>query len=227
MLTCQTIADGFIRDRGAGSYNSSVVHRRLLWPQGAARGTRAVLLAGFMWLTAHPAAQSLDVLTVDGGRIDPFQTAGSVRATVFVFTRTDCPIANRYAPTLKQLRREFEPRGVRFWLVFVDPAESPDVIRSYLTAYNHHADAVRDPRHTLVAFSGATVTPEAAIYVANGQRPRLMYRGRIDDRYVDFGRSRPKPSKHDLREALEAVLAGRNVAPATTPAVGCIIADLR
>jgi hypothetical protein len=116
-------------------------------------------------------------------------------------------------PTLKQLRREFEQRGVRFWLVFVDPAESPDAIRSYLTAYNHHTDAVRDPRHTLVALSGATVTPEAAIYVANGQRPRLIYRGRIDDRYVDFGRARPKPSKHDLRE-LRPVRLSAGGAPA-------------
>lgn len=194
---------------------------------GPAAHVTAVLVVLCLWLPARAAGQPLGVLTLDGRPIDPFHAAASVRATVFVFTRTDCPIANRYAPTLERLRGEFEQRGVRFWLVFVDPAESADAIRSHLTAYNQHANALRDPQHTLVAFSGATVTPEAAVYVTDRERPRLIYRGRIDDRYVDFGRTRPKPSKHDLREALEAVVAGRNVTPTRTPAVGCVIADLR
>jgi hypothetical protein len=170
---------------------------------------------------------SLDLRDLDGKSIDPFHSAPSVRATVFVFTRTDCPIANRFEPTVEQLRAEFEPRGVRFWLVFVDPAEAPAAIRAHLTEYGQHATALRDPRHTLVAFSGATATPEAAVYVGGEGAPRLIYRGRIDDRYVDFGRARPQPSKHDLEQALEALLGGREVMPRTTLAVGCVIADLR
>ena len=98
---------------------------------------------------------------------------------------------------------------------------------AHLTEYGEQATAVRDPRHTLVEFSGATITPEAAVYVSGDGAARLAYRGRIDDRYVDFGRARPQPLKRDLREALEALLAGRSVVPQTTPAVGCIIADLK
>jgi hypothetical protein len=186
-----------------------------------------VLLVALMGLTVHPAAQSLDVVTLEGQPVDPFQAEPSVRATVFVFIRTDCPIANRFAPTLEQLRRTFEPRGVRFWLVYVDPNEPAAAIRAHLAEYALHARALRDPRHSLVAFTGATVTPEAAVYVIREKGPRLVYRGRIDDRYVDFGRVRPRPSTHDLQQALEAALAGRTVTPATTPAVGCVIADLR
>jgi hypothetical protein len=188
-----------------------------------------VLFIALMLLHAPAQAtgQLLDVLTLDGQPIDPFNLAPSVRATVFVFTRTDCPIANRFAPTLEQLRREFEPRGVRFWLVFIDPAEPAPAIRAHLTEYDQHAAALRDPRHTLVALSGATITPEAAVYLSAEGPPRLVYRGRIDDRFVDFGLARPQPTKHDLQEALETLLAGRAVMPQTTPAVGCVIADLR
>jgi hypothetical protein len=189
----------------------------------------AVLFIALMPLQAwaHAAGQSLDLRTLDGQPVDPFDSAPSVRATVFVFTRTDCPIANRFAPTLEQLRRTFEPRGVRFWLVYIDPAESAGAIRAHLSEYGQHARALRDPRHTLVAWSGATITPEAAVYVRSQGPPRLVYRGRIDDRFVDFGLARPQPSTHDLRDALEALLAGRTVTPSTTPAVGCVIADLR
>ena len=192
-------------------------------------GATAVFLV-FLQLLALAGAhrQSLDVSSLDGRPVDPFRVAPSTRATVFVFTRIDCPISNRFAPTIERLRREFEPRGVRFWLVYVDPAESPAAIRAHLTEYDQHATALRDPRHTLVEFSGVTITPEAAVYTSGGDSgPRLVYRGRIDDRYVEFGRARPQPSTHDLRDALDAVLAGRAVVPQTTPAVGCIIADLR
>lgn len=194
-----------------------------------ARLSAAALFIGFLQLLAVAGAdgQSLDLLSLDGRRVDPFHVAAA-RATVFVFTRIDCPISNRFAPTIEQLRRVFEPRGVRFWLVYVDPAESPAAIRAHLTEYGQQATALRDPRHTLVEFSGVTITPEAAVYVSGGDKgPRLLYRGRIDDRYVEFGRARPRPSKHDLRESLEALLAGRAVVPQTTPAIGCIIADLR
>jgi hypothetical protein len=51
----------------------------------------------------------------------------------------------------------------------------------------------------------------------------LLYRGRIDDRYVDFGKRRPEPMTHDLREALEAILAGRPVARPRTEPIGCDI----
>jgi hypothetical protein len=194
-----------------------------------ARQSAVALFIALLRLLAPPGAdgQSLDVLSLDGRHIDPFRVTPASRATVFVFTRTDCPISNRFAPTIEQLRREFEPRGVRFWLVFVDPAEPAAAIRAHLTEYGQQASAVRDPRHTLVEFSGATITPEAAVYVSGDGAARLAYRGRIDDRYVDFGRARPQPLKRDLREALEALLAGRAVVPQTTQAIGCIIADLR
>jgi len=72
----------------------------------------------------------------------------------------------------------------------------------------------------------ATVTPEAAVFVGDRAGPRMVYRGRIDDRYVDFGRMRPEPRKRDLQEALQALAAGSTLTPRTTTAVGCSIAPL-
>jgi hypothetical protein len=54
----------------------------------------------------------------------------------------------------------------------------------------------------------------------------LVYLGRIDNRYVGFGKRREQVTAHDLRDALEAVLAGRPVPRRRTEAVGCDIPDI-
>jgi Redoxin len=167
------------------------------------------------------------VVDLDGHRVDPLAAAAARGGTVLVFVRTDCPIANRLLPTVERLRAAYEPKGVRFWLVFVDPAEPVAAIRTHLTTYDQHATAIRDPRHELVKMIGATRTPEAAVFVQDGSRSRLVYRGRIDNRYVDVGRMRPKATSHDLQNALDAALAGSvSGPPRITQPIGCIIADL-
>jgi AhpC/TSA family len=144
--------------------------------------------------------------------------------TVAVFTRSDCPISNRYAPDIRQLYERFHPRGVEFYLVYVDPRETPAAIRDHLKEYEYPCPALRDPEHRLVATTGATVTPEAVVFDAGRQ---LSYRGRIDDVNIALGSSRATATKHDLADAIEATLAGKPVAEPVTEAVGCIIADLK
>ena len=164
------------------------------------------------------------VQTLDGAPVDALQASASTKAIVFVFTSTDCPISNRYAPELRRLAETFGPKGIVFRLIYPDPADGAAAIREHMSEYGYAGamDAFRDPTHALVKFVGATVTPEAAVY-ANG---RIVYHGRIDDRYVDLGLERPAPTVHDLADALTAVLAGKTVANAATQAVGCFIADL-
>jgi len=142
---------------------------------------------------------------------------------VLVFVRADCPIANRYAPELRRLHEDYSPRGVAFWLVYPDPEATPETIGSHLAEYGHVARALYDPEHALVEHVGASVTPEAALF----RGPRMLYRGRIDDRFVDFGKTRAAPSRRDLRDALDAALSGEDVPAPRTRAVGCFIGDLR
>ncbi len=144
--------------------------------------------------------------------------------TVLIFVSTDCPISNRYAPEIKRLHDEFAPRGVRFRLVYPNPLDGEAAISKHLEDYGYPPIAERDRDHTLVKMAGATITPEAVVFDA---RQRLVYRGRIDDRFVELGRERPAATQRDLRNALTALLAGRPVNPAETQAVGCFIADMR
>jgi peroxiredoxin len=172
------------------------------------------------------AGAQLPLVDLAGRSIDLQQVAGP-RATVFLLARTDCPISNRYAPELRRLHQKFASRGVAFWLVYPDPDEPPDAVRRHLREYGYPFGALRDPQHAFVRLIGATVTPEAAVFVPGRADPQLVYRGRIDDRYVEFGKMRPAPTRRDLEQALEAVLDGTPVASATLPAIGCRISDLR
>jgi len=149
---------------------------------------------------------------------------GALAMTVLIFVSTDCPISNRYAPEIKRLHDEFTSRGVRFRLVYPNPLDSEAAISKHLEEYGYPQIAQRDADHTLVKMAGATITPEAAVFDA---RQRLVYRGRIDDRFVELGRERPAPTQPDLRNALTAFLAGRRVSPSHTQAVGCFIADMK
>ena len=77
-----------------------------------------------------------------------------------------------------------------------------------------------DHDHKLTRLADAQVTPEAAVFDDKG---RLVYRGRIDNLYADFGKKRAKPTRRDLRDTLDALLAGKALAKRTTKAVGCYI----
>ncbi len=150
--------------------------------------------------------------------------ADQAKLVVCLFTRTDCPVSNSYAPEVRRMHERFSPRGVSFYLVYPDPDESAQVIEKHLKEYAYPFGGLRDPKHELVKLAGAKITPEAAVFDSSG---KLLYRGRIDDRYVDFGKQRLEPTVKDLEQALEAILAGKPAPAAGGPAIGCFIADVK
>ncbi|MGH9384944.1 MAG: redoxin family protein [Vicinamibacterales bacterium] len=144
-------------------------------------------------------------------------------AHVFVFTTTECPIANRYAPEIKRLADRFQGRGVSVTWLYPARSDSPEKVREHQAKFGYGLPFARDESLEFVRLTGVTVTPEAAVFDGKG---RVAYRGRIDDRYVDFGTERVAPTRRDLESALEAIVSGKPVAVPETRAVGCFLADL-
>ena len=179
-------------------------------------------IAAAALLQAPPAVTDLD-----GQRVDPLRAEQGVRATALIFTRTDCPDREPGGAGDRACADAVLDRGVRFWLVYVDPSEGADAIRAHVRAYGLGAPAIRDPDHALVRRTGVHVTPEAAVYLHEAAGPRLIYRGRLDDRVPSLGSralarrdsicARPSPTRSTWP----------NPSLITTPAVGCEIADLR
>jgi hypothetical protein len=171
-------------------------------------------------IAASTAMAQVEATDIAGKRVQLFG-AGNSKSTVLIFVRTDCPIANRYAPEIQRLHRAYESK-VDFYLVYADAGESAEIIRKHMGEYRYSLAALRDPEHALIRLGKAKVTPEAALFSAWGE---LLYHGRIDNRYVSFGKSMSRPTRKDLELAIEAILAGKAVQEQTAAAIGCSLAD--
>lgn len=187
-----------------------------------ARGTgwsrlAVVALALLVSVVSVARAQS-PVADPDGRPVAPL--GGGAHLTVLLFTAVDCPISDRYAPEVRRLAARYAAAGVRFWLVYPNAGETPAAARAHAAAFDYGLPVALDPSGVLADRAGATVTPEVALFDRAG---RLAYRGRVDDRYVDFGVDRPVPTTHDLDDAIAAVAKGRPVAVRETHAIGCAI----
>ena len=189
-----------------------------------------IFLAGLLRTTAvaqqlptQPQRPPIAATGVDlhGKAVSPFDLAAG-RVLVLIFVRSDCPISNRYAPTINALGANYAGKAV-FVLVYPDKSETAKNIEHHLREYGYKITPLRDPQHQLVKLSNAEITPEVAVFNAKRE---LVYHGRIDNWYEDFGRARPAPTTHELNDALVAAIAGSQ-GPAPQGAVGCYISDLQ
>jgi thiol-disulfide isomerase/thioredoxin len=142
------------------------------------------------------------------------------KATVFIFVATDCPNSNTYAPVLARLDREYAPRGVAFFNVYSDPQETAATVHKHDIDFETPVTGLLDPHQTLARETGARSTPEVVILGPTGQQ---LYRGRVDNRFVDLGKTRYQPTENDLQEALDAILQGKPVPHPVTKTLGCAI----
>jgi thiol-disulfide isomerase/thioredoxin len=179
----------------------------------------SVLLFSIFFLPLAAGQQASDL---SGISVDPLKQSPG-RIVVLVFVRTDCPLSNRYAPLIQELSVKYA-RESSFWLVFPDKSKSPEEIRSYLQEYGYKLAALRDPERVLVKKSGVKVTPEVAVFNAKHE---LIYHGRIDNLYEDFGRSRRAATTHELADAIEAASKGVSPPIVSADGVGCFISDLQ
>lgn len=164
------------------------------------------------------------VADLSGRSWTPMHPAEGTKANVLYFVADGCPVANQFAPEMTRIARDYADKGVEFLLVQVDPDVSSSQAASSAKELSLDMPIVLDGKQDLVARTGVKTSPEAAVVASDGS---VVYCGRIDDRFGKLGRQKPEPSRHDLREALDAVLAGRTVAEARVEGVGCPIADFK
>lgn len=162
------------------------------------------------------------LVDLDGVEHRPLELAAD-ELRVLIFITHDCPVANAYAPEVNRIIEEYSTRGVEFALVYVEPNVEREVLATHAREHELAGTLLLDGDHDLVDALGAEVTPEAFVLRGEANGYRVGYGGRIDDRNVAFGKKRSVPSQLDLRDALDALLAGEAVEPARTQAVGCYI----
>ena len=180
------------------------------------RPTTMTAAALLVVLAGVASAQTRDL---DGRPFAAVQPSG--KAAVLFFVATDCPISNTYAPTMASVCRDYAATGVSCTLVYEDLRSDATAVRKHAAEYRLRGiPATLDTSRALADRARVEITPTAVVTDARGN---VRYRGRIDNLYINIGRTRQVVTRHDLTEALDAVLAGKAVPQPHTEALGCYV----
>lgn len=144
---------------------------------------------------------------------------GEPKAIVIVFTTLDCPLVQRFLPTIKEFEAKYRDQGVQFLALNVGPKDKLIDVAQQGLDYDLPFHLGKDFDGEAVAALGVERTPEVVVIDGEGV---LRYRGRINSQYR-LGGVKPNPGRQDLQEAIEDVLAGRDVQVSETPVDGCRI----
>ena len=136
-----------------------------------------------------------------------------------VFLDTECPISRRFIPELNAMADEASPRGVQLYGVLSDPTLTAARAREFQQEFQVDFPLLWDSSGDLALRLAPTVVPEA--FVIDGA-DRVVYRGRIDNRFESPGRLRGTITETDLADAIDAAASGRAPEVAASQPVGCI-----
>ena len=137
-------------------------------------------------------------------------------ATVVMFVSTRCPVSNAYDGRMEELERTYAARGVRFIGVNSNVNEPASEVAAHAREHGFTFPVVKDDGSRTADAYGAQHTPEIFVVDPSGV---VRYHGRIDENRDDPAAVRSP----DLRNALDAILAGKPVAVPETKAFGCSI----
>jgi peroxiredoxin len=185
--------------------------------QGAdiARGTESNRLIG----------QSVGEFSIKDyrGKTHSLSDYASDDVVVLAFLGTECPLAKLYSPRLQAMNDELSSKGVAFLAINSNQQDSLTEVAAHARVHGVKFPVLKDLGNRVADRIGVTRTPEIVVL----DRKRVVrYHGRIDDQY-GVGYSRDEPQEHFLKDAINDLLDGRNVAVAETEVVGCYIGRIR
>jgi peroxiredoxin len=151
------------------------------------------------------------------GEVRPLSDWSGGRIVCVAFLKSGCPVVELYATPLAEIADRFRPRGIAFLGVMTGEDQDPAVVARFAAEHGIGFPLLENGEAS--SRLGASRTPEVVVL---DERRRVRYRGRIDDRYA-VGSRRDAARSHDLVDALEALLAGREVARTLAEAAGCPI----
>lgn len=142
------------------------------------------------------------------------------KAIVAVFLSFECPVSNSYAPALSELAKTYEPKGVAFVGIHSGSDADSAQLAKQAAEFKLPFAVYADPRFIAADAVKATMSPEAFVL---DHKFVLRYRGRIDNSYAARLKKNQQTTSHDLKKALDEVLAGKPVSEPATEAIGCPI----
>ncbi len=172
-----------------------------------------------MTLALGTEAPTFELPGVDG-RTHSLDDYADAEALALVQSCNHCPYVQAWEGRMKEIQREYGARGFRLVAVSSNdadryPADSFEAMRARAEQQGFNFDYLYDEEQGVARALGAERTPEVFLF---DRDRRLVYHGAIDD-----SRNDRSVTRHYLREALDALLAGEEPSVPETPAVGCSV----
>jgi peroxiredoxin len=154
------------------------------------------------------------------GKTYTWENYKDAKAVVVVFTCLSCPVARAYEERIIALANDYADKGVKVVAIQsndigIKPDDAPAKLKARSEEKQYPFVYLVDSTQEVAKTYGAKVTPHLFVF---GPDRKLAYRGRLDDN-PDMG----KVTTHDVRTALDAIVAGKPVQAAETKAFGCSI----
>jgi peroxiredoxin len=153
------------------------------------------------------------------GKVCSLEDFQDKKLVVVAFLGTECPLAVLYGTRLESLAKKFASQGVQFLAINSNSQDSLSEVAAYARLHSITFPILKDPDNAVADHFAAIRTPE--VFLLDEQR-EVKYWGRIDDQYA-ISVQLDKPRRHDLRIAIEELLADKPVSQSVTEAVGCHI----
>ena len=134
---------------------------------------------------------------------------------VLIFIAVQCPVSNAYNERMEKLAQDYKARGINVVGINANSTESAADVKAHAAEKHLTFPILKDNGSKIADMLGATRTPEAYFLDASN---KLLYHGRIDN-----SRDITQVNQSELRDALEATLAGKPVPKTTASAFGCSI----
>lgn len=159
--------------------------------------------------------------TVSGESLSLANLKGE-EATLVMFICNHCPYVIHINDELVRLAKEYQPKGVSFIAISSNdainyPQDGPELMKVHADKVGYPFPYLYDESQEVAKSYEAACTPDLFLF---DQELRCVYRGQLDS-------SRPhndvSVTGKDLRNALLALLSGKNISETQTPSIGCNI----
>jgi len=134
---------------------------------------------------------------------------------VMIFMATRCPVSNAYNDRMEKLAQDYQAKGIAVIGINSNVTEPASEVKSHAAEKHLTFAILKDEGSKIADRFGATRTPE--VYVIDGNN-KLVYHGRIDNSQKVEG-----VTANDVRDALDEMLAGKQVTKTGGAAFGCTI----
>lgn len=180
------------------------------------------LLAETKTKSSQDASHTFRLPTAQGKVVELLAEPES-KATVVCFLGAECPLARLYGPKLNEMQAAYAAQGVQFIGVNSNQQDSLEDVKQYVKRYEISFPMAKDYNNEVADRFHAVRTPE--VFVLD-QQLTVRYRGRIDNQYLP-GISRAETTTHDLKNALDQLLAGKPIEVSETKPNGCFIGRVK